>query len=54
MKQFNCNRTIKIIINQITKIASLTLQYKQYAYPKIMEISEDIKDFIKKNIDLLP
>ena len=55
MERFDCNGVVKIIFNQITKIATLILHHDlQHARPEMVTVSQDIKDFIKENIDLLP
>jgi hypothetical protein len=54
-ERFNCNGVIKIAINEAIKIAKVTLQHDSiHAQPKTTIIPQNIKDFIKENIDLLP
>ena len=54
MERFNCKETIKIAINEVTKIAKVTLQHDfLHACSNIVTIPQNIKDFIKENIDLL-
>ena len=55
MERFNCNGVIKIIINEVTKIAKVALQHDfLHTRPNIVTLPQNIKDFIKENIDLLP
>jgi len=57
MEWFDCDGTIKIVVNQVTKIANVTLRHDfLHIRPKIKltTIPQNIKDFIKENIDLLP
>src|SRR3954454_24810366 len=55
MERFNCNGVIKIAINEVSKNAKVTLQHDfLHVQPSITSIPQNIKDFIKENIDLLP
>lgn len=55
MERFDCEGTVKIAINEVTKIAKVTLQHDfLHARPNIVTIPSNIKNFIKENIDLLP
>src|SRR2546421_11105796 len=54
MERFKCDGVIKIAINEVMKIAEVTLQHDSiHVQPKITKIPQNIKDFIKENIDLL-
>ncbi|CAG8819273.1 12373_t:CDS:2 [Gigaspora margarita] len=55
MKWFNCSSAVKITISQLNNnIATLSLKHKLiYEQPKDITISQDIKEFIRENIDLL-
>jgi hypothetical protein len=55
MERFDCNGVIKVSINQSTMMAEVDLQHEQlHAQPKDTSVPQNIKDFIKENIDLLP
>lgn len=55
MKRFSCCGEIKIIINLEIKTASVKLIHNiLHDLPKEVSVSPQIKDFISKNIDLLP
>ena len=55
MERFCCEGVVKIIINEVTKIAKIDLQYDfLHVRPNITTMPENIKEFIKENIDLLP
>ncbi|CAG8857278.1 28760_t:CDS:1, partial [Gigaspora margarita] len=55
MDRYDCNRMIIISINHTTLIATIYIRYHLlYPYPKDVSISDDIKQFIMNNIDLLP
>ncbi|RIB12830.1 hypothetical protein C2G38_2327609 [Gigaspora rosea] len=55
MERFDCHGTIKITINQSNNIAKLVLKHELiHAQPKNVIVSQDIKEFIKENINLLP
>ncbi|CAG8695571.1 3890_t:CDS:2, partial [Gigaspora rosea] len=55
MERFNCHGTIKITISQSNNTAKLVLKHKLiHAQPKNVIVSQDIKEFIKENINLLP
>jgi hypothetical protein len=55
MERFDCSGVIKVSINQSTMMAEVHLQHDfLHAQPKDTSVSQDIKDFIHENIDLLP
>ncbi|CAG8833027.1 20941_t:CDS:2, partial [Gigaspora margarita] len=55
MEQFDCYSTIKITISQSNNTAKLVLKHELiHAQPKDVIVSQDIKEFIKENINLLP
>jgi hypothetical protein len=55
MERFNCDGSIKIAVNQVTKMAKVMLQHDfLHVRPNITTIPQNVKDFIKENIDLLP
>jgi hypothetical protein len=55
MERFDCNGIIKIAINEVTKLAKVIIQHDfLHTRPKIVTIPQNIKNFIKENIDLLP
>jgi len=55
MERFSCNGLIKITINNTSHVAKLTLQHNiLHQRPKKVSISQEVKTFIKENIDLLP
>ena len=55
MKRFNCNGVIKIAVNKSSNMVNLSVNHDfLHKKPINTEVSQDIKDFIKENIDLLP
>ena len=55
MERFECDSVLKISVNEITHIAEITLYHKDlHTKPINNSIPQNIKDFIKSNIDLLP
>jgi hypothetical protein len=55
MERFTCNGLIKITINNTSQVAELTLQHSiLHRKPKKVSISQEVKTFIKRNMDLLP
>jgi len=55
MERFNCNETIKISVNKSSNMANLSVNHDfLHKKPINTEVTQDIKDFIKNNIDLLP
>ena len=55
MERFDCNGIIKIAINEVTKLVKVIIQHDfLHTRPKIVTIPQNIKNFIKENIDLLP
>ncbi|CAG8793302.1 43654_t:CDS:2, partial [Gigaspora margarita] len=55
MEQFDCSGTVKITINQSNNnIATLSLKHKLiHEQPKDITVSQDVKEFIRENIDQL-
>ena len=55
IERFDCGGFIKISINEITQMTEVTLYHRiLHEKPMDMSITQNIKDFIKNNIDLLP
>ncbi|RIB21017.1 hypothetical protein C2G38_2034726 [Gigaspora rosea] len=55
MEQFQCSGAIKITINQTTNLAYIKISYSiLHKKPNDVSVLQNIKDFIEKNIDLLP
>src|ERR1044072_7983227 len=54
MERFECDGILKISVNEVTHIAEVTLYHKDlHVKPKDYSIPQNIKYFIKSNIDLL-
>ena len=56
MKRFRCNGIIKVSVDNQNNMVSLTVEHDLlHQRPNdVVEVSQDIKDFIKEHIDLLP
>ena len=55
MDWFDCNGVIKVTINEANNMAKLSMQHDfLHKRPSNTTVSQEIKDYIKKNIDLLP
>ena len=55
MERFDCHSTIKITIGPRNNIAKLVLKHELiHAPPKDITVPQNIKEYIKENIDLLP
>lgn len=55
MERFHCNGVIKVSINPSTNMAEVHVQHDfLHPRPKNISVPENIKDFIRDNIDLLP
>lgn len=55
MERFNCNGTAKITIDKQTNKIKLVFKHNLiHARPKDVAVPQSIKEFIEKNIDLLP
>ena len=55
MERYDCNGMIRISINHTTLMATIYIRHHLlHPYPKDVSISDDIKQFIMNNIDLLP
>ena len=55
MKRFNCNGIIKIVVNKSSNVVNLSVNHDfLHKKPVNTEVTQDIKDFIRNNIDLLP
>ncbi|CAG8677340.1 254_t:CDS:1, partial [Paraglomus occultum] len=54
-ERFDCGGILKIAINEATQTAKISLYHKNLHAPPInIAVSQNIKDFIKTNINLLP
>jgi hypothetical protein len=55
MERFRCNGVIKVSVDKLNNMASLSVKHEfLHKRPINVDVSQDIKDFIKKHIDLLP
>ena len=55
MKRFDCNGIIKVTIDKSNNVAILSVKHDfLHEKPINVEVSQEIKDFITENIDLLP
>src|SRR5581483_6520525 len=55
MERFRCNGIVKVSIDSLNNMASLSVKHDLlHKKPTNVEVSQDIKDFIKENINLLP
>lgn len=55
MERFKCNGVIKISVDNLNNIVSLSVKHDfLHLRPANVEVSQDIKDYIKEHIDLLP
>jgi hypothetical protein len=55
MERFNCNGIIKIAVNKSSNMANLSINHDfLHQKPVNTEVPQDVKDFIKEHIDLLP
>ena len=55
MERFDCEGVIKISINKITLLSEVELLHKDlHVRPIDKSVPQDVKEFIKDNIDLLP
>jgi hypothetical protein len=55
MERFNCNGVIKVSVDNPNNIVSLSVKHDfLHLRPANVEVSQDIKDYIKEHIDLLP
>ena len=55
MDRFDCNGVIKVTINETNNMAKLSMQHDfLHKRPSNTTVSQEIKDYIKENIDLLP
>ncbi|GET00471.1 protein rad9 [Rhizophagus clarus] len=54
MERFKCNGIIKISVDNLNNMASISMKHDfLHKRPANVEVSQDIKDFIKEHIDLL-
>ncbi|CAG8436323.1 3850_t:CDS:2, partial [Scutellospora calospora] len=55
MERFDCNGCIKVNINLTLQIARITVEHNiLHSKPNNVAVPEDVKQYIKNNIDLLP
>ena len=55
MERFRCNGIVKIFVDNLNNIVNLSIKHDfLHERPTNVEVSQDIKDFIKEHIDLLP
>jgi hypothetical protein len=55
MEKFKCNGIIKVFVDNQNNMVSLSVKHDLlHQRPTNVEVSQDIKDFIKEHIDLLP